>query len=262
MRRRARRTAIRSPRRRTVELSYRFGKSPQESPKPDEIIPMRIRRVAADAHGMERWSINGQIYSDRAEPQVLSRGRRYRLALNNGTPEAHPLHLHRNTFELVRIGAHRTAGLKKDVITLPPVPDSRGRLRPTGSRVGAIPLPSTNAYGDGFYQAPVPGDLVLRLVGRPESVCPEEYTEGEPLLLDVIRGCRRRQGWIAVSECCSTSCTSFPRSTSPHLLRTSLPGIALPSAVFCESRQAVRESKGAGRTETGEFRYWTICAGL
>ncbi len=97
----------------------RFG-LPQESPKPDEVIPMRILKVAPEGQGMERWSINGQLYSDRDEPTVLSRGKRYRLAFNNRTPEAHPLHLHRYTFELVRIGATATAGVKKDVLTLQP----------------------------------------------------------------------------------------------------------------------------------------------
>ena len=98
----------------------RFGRTPRASSQPDEIIPMRILKAAPDEHGMERWSINGRIYSDRDEPKVLNRGRRYRLAFDNRTSEAHPLHLHRNTFELVRIGAHATAGLKKDVITLQP----------------------------------------------------------------------------------------------------------------------------------------------
>ena len=97
----------------------RFGQR-QESPEPDEVIPMRILRVAPDEHGMERWAINGHIYSDSDEPKVLSRGRRYRFAFNNRTAEAHPLHLHRYPFELVRIGANPTAGVKKDVITLQP----------------------------------------------------------------------------------------------------------------------------------------------
>ncbi len=97
----------------------RFGR-PEESPEPDEVIPMRILRVAPGEHGMERWSINGHIYSDGDDPKILSRGRRYRLAFNNRTSEAHPLHLHRYTFELVRIGATATAGVKKDVITLQP----------------------------------------------------------------------------------------------------------------------------------------------
>jgi FtsP/CotA-like multicopper oxidase with cupredoxin domain len=98
----------------------RFGRQPRESPEPDEVIPMRILKVAPDEHGMERWSINGRIYSDQEEPKVLSRGRRYRLAFNNRTPEAHPLHLHRYTFELVRIGTHATEGVKKDVIIVHP----------------------------------------------------------------------------------------------------------------------------------------------
>jgi FtsP/CotA-like multicopper oxidase with cupredoxin domain len=98
----------------------RFGRSPQETPTPDEVIPMRILKVAPDENGMERWSINGRIYSDRDEPKVLNRGRRYRLAFNNRTAETHPLHLHRYTFELVRIGVHATSGVKKDVITLQP----------------------------------------------------------------------------------------------------------------------------------------------
>ena len=96
-----------------------FGRS-EVSPKPDEVIPMRILRVAPDEHGMERWTINGHAYSDQGAPKVLTRGRRYRLAFNNRTPEAHPLHLHRYTFELVRIGSSVTSGVMKDVIVLQP----------------------------------------------------------------------------------------------------------------------------------------------
>jgi FtsP/CotA-like multicopper oxidase with cupredoxin domain len=65
----------------------RFGLS-RESPKPDEVIPMRILRVPPDGQGMERWSINGHVNSDRDEPKVLKLGRRYRLSFNNRTPEA------------------------------------------------------------------------------------------------------------------------------------------------------------------------------
>jgi FtsP/CotA-like multicopper oxidase with cupredoxin domain len=97
----------------------RFGER-KESPEPDEILPMKILKVPPDEHGMETWSINGHVYSESDEPQVLTRGRRYRLAFNNRTPEAHPLHLHRNTFEVVRIGSTATAGIKKDTIVLQP----------------------------------------------------------------------------------------------------------------------------------------------
>lgn len=97
----------------------RFGRS-HESPKPDEVIPMRILRVPPDGQGMERWSINGHVNSDLDEAKVLKLGRRYRLAFHNRTNEAHPLHLHRYTFELVKIGARATAGVKKDVVNLQP----------------------------------------------------------------------------------------------------------------------------------------------
>jgi FtsP/CotA-like multicopper oxidase with cupredoxin domain len=97
----------------------RFGWS-RESPKPDEIIPMRILRAAPDEHGMERWTINGHIYTGQDAPKLLSRGQRYRLAFNNRTSEAHPVHLHRYTFELVRIGESVTSGVTKDVFVLQP----------------------------------------------------------------------------------------------------------------------------------------------
>jgi FtsP/CotA-like multicopper oxidase with cupredoxin domain len=97
----------------------RFGWS-RESPKPDEIIPMRILRAAPDEHGMERWTINGHICTGQDAPKLLSRGQRYRLAFNNRTSEAHPVHLHRYTFELVRIGESVTSGVTKDVIVLQP----------------------------------------------------------------------------------------------------------------------------------------------
>jgi FtsP/CotA-like multicopper oxidase with cupredoxin domain len=96
-----------------------FGRS-EESPKPDEVIPMRILRIVPDEHGMERWTINGHTYSDQDAPKVLIRGQRYRLSFNNRTAEAHPLHLHRYTFELVRIGSSVTSGVTKDVIVLQP----------------------------------------------------------------------------------------------------------------------------------------------
>jgi hypothetical protein len=91
-----------------------FGMAPAwKGARVDPQVAMKVLLQIAEP-------INGRIYNDRDEPTLLRRGRRYRLAFNNRSPEAHPLHLHRYTFELVRIGAHSTAGLKKDVITLQP----------------------------------------------------------------------------------------------------------------------------------------------
>jgi FtsP/CotA-like multicopper oxidase with cupredoxin domain len=95
----------------------RFGDE-RKSLKPDEVIPMVIDRIDPDAHGMERWTINGRTYNERDEPKVLVTGRRYRMAFINRTGDAHPLHLHRNTFELVSIGGKQTAGVRKDVVVI------------------------------------------------------------------------------------------------------------------------------------------------
>lgn len=96
-----------------------FG-SEQQPPLPDETIPMVIERVPPDENGLERWKINGQSYDRRNEPQRLVAGRRYRLVFDNRSADAHPLHLHRNTFELTRINRQRTAGVKKDVVIVKP----------------------------------------------------------------------------------------------------------------------------------------------
>ncbi|WP_067898572.1 multicopper oxidase domain-containing protein [Nocardia vaccinii] len=48
----------------------------------------------------------------------LTRGRRYRLRWRNTTDDVHPIHLHRNTFEITHIAGTATAGLRKDVVML------------------------------------------------------------------------------------------------------------------------------------------------
>ena len=46
----------------------------------------------------------------------LLKGRRYRLAFDNHTDDAHPVHLHRNVFELTGVHGKQTAGVMKDVV--------------------------------------------------------------------------------------------------------------------------------------------------
>jgi FtsP/CotA-like multicopper oxidase with cupredoxin domain len=95
----------------------RFGED-RESPPPDETIPMVIERIEPDGHGMEHWAINGRVYSDQDEPKTLQTGRSYRLVFTNRTGDAHPLHLHRHTTELVSIGGTPTTGVRKDIVLL------------------------------------------------------------------------------------------------------------------------------------------------
>ncbi len=82
-------------------------------------------------HGAEeQWLINGKSYPDTDQP-VLAAGQRYRLVMINNSMDAHPLHLHRHTFELCSInqnphgrkpsipGPH-LRGIFKDVVLAPP----------------------------------------------------------------------------------------------------------------------------------------------
>jgi len=58
---------------------------------------------------LQSLTINGKSYDDKAEPRVLRKGRRYRLVFENQTDDAHPVHLHRNSFELTNVNAKVTA---------------------------------------------------------------------------------------------------------------------------------------------------------
>jgi FtsP/CotA-like multicopper oxidase with cupredoxin domain len=48
----------------------------------------------------------------------LARGRRYRLHMRNATDDVHPIHLHRNSFEITSIMGQPVAGVIKDVAML------------------------------------------------------------------------------------------------------------------------------------------------
>src|SRR2546425_1152620 len=50
------------------------------------------------------------------QPRMLQKGKRYRLVFDNQTDDAHPIHLHRNSFELTKVHGKPTAGILKDVV--------------------------------------------------------------------------------------------------------------------------------------------------
>jgi FtsP/CotA-like multicopper oxidase with cupredoxin domain len=72
-----------------------------------------------EGHGNpERWTINGKSYPDTESP-VLQAGKRYRLVMKNLSIDDHPIHLHRHTFEVTRLGEQSMRGLMKDVALIP-----------------------------------------------------------------------------------------------------------------------------------------------
>jgi FtsP/CotA-like multicopper oxidase with cupredoxin domain len=92
-----------------------FGES-KAVPTPDEVIPLVFGKINGGTGGFNRWTINGKSYDEKAEPRQLTKGKRYRLVFDNHTDDAHPVHLHRNVFELTNVYGKATSGVMKDVV--------------------------------------------------------------------------------------------------------------------------------------------------
>ena len=86
------------------------------APAPDEVIPMVFGKINGGTGAFNHWTINGKAYDEKDPPKSLLKGRRYRLAFDNHTDDAHPVHLHRNVFELTGVHGKQTAGVMKDVV--------------------------------------------------------------------------------------------------------------------------------------------------
>jgi FtsP/CotA-like multicopper oxidase with cupredoxin domain len=98
----------------------RFGKPNAAPASPDEIIELTIEKQNGAVNGFNRWTLNGEAFSmETMKPMyTVHEGRRYRLKFRNASDDIHPLHLHRHSFELVRVGGKPAAGVIKDVVML------------------------------------------------------------------------------------------------------------------------------------------------
>jgi FtsP/CotA-like multicopper oxidase with cupredoxin domain len=96
-----------------------FGK-PGTSVAPDDTIEMTIVKNNGALNGFNQWTLNGEAFSmETMKPMVtVHEGRRYRLKFRNASDDIHPLHLHRHSFELTRVGGKPTTGVIKDVVML------------------------------------------------------------------------------------------------------------------------------------------------
>ena len=78
-------------------------------------IPLVFESKFAGHGAMDRWTINGKSFPD-TETVALRQGQRYRLVFRNKSVDDHPVHLHRNTFELRKINGRDTRGILKDTV--------------------------------------------------------------------------------------------------------------------------------------------------
>jgi FtsP/CotA-like multicopper oxidase with cupredoxin domain len=103
------------------EWDYTQFATAAEPPKPDETFVLTFRDNGP-LHGskFDTWTINNKSWPD-VEPLIVQQGKRYRMVFRNGSGDQHPMHLHRHTFEITRIGKKQTSGLMKDVINIMPL---------------------------------------------------------------------------------------------------------------------------------------------
>ncbi len=95
-----------------------FGR---DAPTPEPsggVVPLIFRKKFAGNRWVDHWTINGKSFP-KTDPIQVRANHRYRLRFDNQSDEAHPVHLHRHTFELTRFAGKTTAGVMKDVIVVP-----------------------------------------------------------------------------------------------------------------------------------------------
>jgi FtsP/CotA-like multicopper oxidase with cupredoxin domain len=91
------------------------------APAPEEMFILTFRDIGPQRGSkFDTWTINNKSWPE-IEPLIVHAGKRYRIVFQNGSGDQHPLHLHRHTFEVTRIGDKQLSGLKKDVINIMPL---------------------------------------------------------------------------------------------------------------------------------------------
>jgi FtsP/CotA-like multicopper oxidase with cupredoxin domain len=96
-----------------------FGRQPDKTPATDGRFDLLFKKIPGGHGGFNRWTINGKSFP-KTDPLMVEAGKRYRLVFNNQSDDAHPLHLHRHSFELTKVDGKGTAGILKDVVVVDP----------------------------------------------------------------------------------------------------------------------------------------------
>jgi FtsP/CotA-like multicopper oxidase with cupredoxin domain len=85
---------------------------------PDERIELVFEKVPGGHGGYNRWTINGKSWPATNPLFTTEVGKRYRLALNNKSGDNHPVHMHRHSFEITKVGDKAAAGVLKDTVNM------------------------------------------------------------------------------------------------------------------------------------------------
>jgi FtsP/CotA-like multicopper oxidase with cupredoxin domain len=87
-------------------------------PEPDHRLELLFEKVPGGRGGYNRWTLNGRSWPATNPLLTTEVGKRYRLVMTNKSGDNHPVHLHRHTFELTKIGDKATAGVMKDTVNM------------------------------------------------------------------------------------------------------------------------------------------------
>jgi FtsP/CotA-like multicopper oxidase with cupredoxin domain len=95
-----------------------FGRKGDAPTGDVEVVPIVFRQKFAGNRWVDLWTINGKSFP-KTDPIQVQANRRYRLRFDNQSDEAHPVHLHRHSFELTQYAGVATSGVVKDVVMVP-----------------------------------------------------------------------------------------------------------------------------------------------
>jgi hypothetical protein len=96
-----------------------FGRFASPSgPEPDARVPLVFRAKWVGNRWVNHWTINGKEFP-KTDPIMVRKNGVYRLIFDNQSDDTHPVHLHRHSFELVKVAGKPTGGVMKDVVAVP-----------------------------------------------------------------------------------------------------------------------------------------------
>ncbi|MGH9392912.1 MAG: multicopper oxidase family protein, partial [Terriglobales bacterium] len=105
---------------RSLRWDYtRFGRAlAVPAAAPARTLELVFEKIPRGAGSFNQFTVNGKPYPHDGELK-LAAGARHRLVFHNRTDDSHPLHLHRQSFELAEIYGRPTAGIVKDTVVVP-----------------------------------------------------------------------------------------------------------------------------------------------
>jgi FtsP/CotA-like multicopper oxidase with cupredoxin domain len=101
-----------------IPWDYTLFGNEAAAPEPDGRFELSFHMLPDEGKPFNRWAVNDKVYPN-TDPLLVKTGKRYRLSFRSGHEDGHPVHLHRHSFELTKIGTKPTSGIFKDVVRVP-----------------------------------------------------------------------------------------------------------------------------------------------